>query len=249
MQLSGRLRLTTLGDLLGAVLREKLTGTLELTEDKGPTAGNVHRLHLVQGHVVQVDTHETVQPIGEMLVRAGWFDAAHLVTYVDAARQSGVPLGKWLVDSGLVSTDAITEAVVRQLRTRLDRLFRVEDARVTFRLVQPRRRELDAPRWLEPSEYLIGRPRARDRKYGKDALAPGSTSAVDPQRQRDLALFGLKYDADDDAVRSAFRRLVRTYHPDRNPGATPFQLEAYRQRFIEMNAAYHRLVSVTRVAV
>jgi DnaJ-domain-containing protein 1 len=249
MQLSGRLRLTTLGDLLGAVLREKLTGTLELTEDKGPTAGNVHRLHLVQGHVVQVDTHETVQPLGEMLVRAGWFDAVRLVTYVDAARCSGVPLGKWLVDSGLVPSEAITEAVLQQIRSRIDRLFQVEDARVTFRLVQSRRRELDAPRWLEPGEYLAGRPRARDRKSATGAKSSRASTVVDPQRLRDLELFGLKCDADDDAVRSAFRRLVRTYHPDRNPGATPRQLETLRQRFIEMNAAYHRLVGVTRVAV
>jgi hypothetical protein len=249
MQLSGRLRLTTLGDLLGAVLREKLTGTLELTEDRGPTAGNVHRLHLVQGHVVQVDTHETVRPIGELLVRAGWFDAVHLVSYVEEARRAGIPLGKWLVDSGRVSAEAMKEAVLLQIRTRLDRLFRVEDARVTFRLVQPRRRELDAPRWLEPAEYLVGRPRARDRKSGRAAGSSRTTNPVALQRKRDLALFGLNIDAGDEAVRGAFRRLARAYHPDRNPGATPLQLEELRQRFIEMNAAYHRLVNAERIAV
>lgn len=54
MQLPGRLRLTTLGDVLGALHRERATGVLELTECDGARAGVTHRLHLVHGLVAEV---------------------------------------------------------------------------------------------------------------------------------------------------------------------------------------------------
>jgi hypothetical protein len=247
MQLSGRLRLTTLGDLLGKLLREKLTGTLELTEEKGPSAGRVHRLHLVLGHVVQVDTQKTVQRLGEMLAEAGWFEPSQLSDFVRTSAIRGVPLGQWLVDSGVVPSSAMVEAVVQQIRMRLDALFCVEDARVTFRLVQPRRRELDVPRTLEPREYLTGRPRARDRK-AESARSVREVSGVTPERRRDLLMLGLGPLADEQEIRSAFRRLARALHPDSHPEATVRQSESLRQRFIDVSASYHRLVSVTKMA-
>jgi hypothetical protein len=249
MQLSGRLRLTTLGDLLGKLLREKLTGTLELTEEKGPRAGRVHRLHLHLGHVVQADTDQTVQRLGEMLAEDGWFELRALEDYVRSAQARNVPLGQWLVDSGTVPAAAVVEAVVHQIRMRLDALFNVEDARVTFRLVQPRRRELDAPRRLEPREYLVGRPRARDRDR-ESATTSTSTRFVTltKERERDLRMLGLGPSATDADVRSAFRRLARALHPDSHVGAQERQLQSLRQRFVDVSAAYHRLVNVAKLA-
>jgi hypothetical protein len=52
--LPGRLRASTLGDLLGQMVRERVNGTLELREMKGPTAGVAHRIHLRNGLVVAV---------------------------------------------------------------------------------------------------------------------------------------------------------------------------------------------------
>jgi hypothetical protein len=60
MHLPGRLSSTTLGDLLGALHREGVTGLLELSELRGPRGltvpGRVHRIHLRAGLVVAVET-------------------------------------------------------------------------------------------------------------------------------------------------------------------------------------------------
>lgn len=262
MQLSGRLQLTTLGDLLGTVLREGLTGTLELTEEKGPSAGRVHRLYLDHGHVVQVETQRTISPLGELLASAGWLKPSEVADAVARARASGMALGRWLVSSGRVPEPAMVEAIVQQLRLRLDALFRVEDARVAFRVVQTRRRELDAPRFVSPGEYLSGRPRARDRST-KSAPTPSTRtqatrtqatrtqtagtqttrSQVTSLSRRDLLLLGLGADAGETEIRMAFRRFARAYHPDMHPTAGAAEREIWRRRFAEVSGAYHRLLS------
>lgn len=60
MQLPGRLSSTTLGDLLGTLHRERISGTIELCEIGSPAgrgvSGRVHRVHLRSGLVVAVDT-------------------------------------------------------------------------------------------------------------------------------------------------------------------------------------------------
>ncbi len=60
MNLSGRLRLTTLGDVLGAVYRDRASGVLEVVETDGPFSGRTHRIHFVEGLVQDV-----VSPSGE----------------------------------------------------------------------------------------------------------------------------------------------------------------------------------------
>ncbi|APR78644.1 Hypothetical protein A7982_03991 [Minicystis rosea] len=66
----GRLAATTLGDLLGALHRERVTGLLELTEIRGPRGctvpGRVHRIHLRMGLVAAVETPLAV-PVREAL--------------------------------------------------------------------------------------------------------------------------------------------------------------------------------------
>ena len=47
---------------------------------------------------------------------------------------------------------------------------------------------------------------------------------------------GVSRDADDAAIKSAFRKLAKKYHPDRNPGD-----EASEHRFKEVNSAYEAL--------
>jgi len=60
MQLPGRLSASTLGDLLGALHREGVTGLLELSEIRGPhgrtVPGRIHRIHLRGGLVLGVET-------------------------------------------------------------------------------------------------------------------------------------------------------------------------------------------------
>src|ERR1700761_9316566 len=60
MQLPGRLSSSTLGDLLGALHRARVTGLLELGEIRGPRGrtvpGRLHRVHLREGLVAAVET-------------------------------------------------------------------------------------------------------------------------------------------------------------------------------------------------
>lgn len=60
---------------------------------------------------------------------------------------------------------------------------------------------------------------------------------MDPQRAR--ACLGVSDDAGWDEVRSAYRRLVRTHHPDR--GRTPTEVAARTRRTAEVTAAYASL--------
>lgn len=60
MHLPGRLSSSTLGDLLGSLHRERISGTIELCESGGPfgrgVPGRIHRIHLRGGLVAAVDT-------------------------------------------------------------------------------------------------------------------------------------------------------------------------------------------------
>jgi molecular chaperone DnaJ len=54
---------------------------------------------------------------------------------------------------------------------------------------------------------------------------------------------GLSRDADDESIKSAFRKLAKEYHPDRNPGDAEAE-----QRFKEVNEAYEALKDPQRRA-
>src|ERR1700680_723321 len=62
MQLPGRLKATTLGDLLGALHRNSATGTLELVEDRGRS----HRVHLAAGLAAAVEVDCGAPPLAEI---------------------------------------------------------------------------------------------------------------------------------------------------------------------------------------
>jgi len=65
MQLPGRLRLTTLGDLLGALHRACASGILELVEIEGARAGRSHRVFFDSGLIDDVDTAFEQARLGE----------------------------------------------------------------------------------------------------------------------------------------------------------------------------------------
>ena len=76
VRISGRLSETTLGDVLGALFRARVTGLFRLTETTGATAGRVHGIYLSRGAVVFVDTQVKVAPLGEILRQRGLLDNA-----------------------------------------------------------------------------------------------------------------------------------------------------------------------------
>ncbi|MEB2312131.1 MAG: J domain-containing protein [Polyangiaceae bacterium] len=244
MQLPGRLAATTLGDLLGALHRERASGVLELVERSGASAGRAHRIVLDAGLVRDVETALGVPRVGEILRREGFIDggAARLL----ARRLVAAPTlraGEVLVGECGVSSGALGAALRFQLRARLDRLFELADGQIRFHVTGvPRPRERAVP--LSPHEFLHGRPRARGASRRAPAPSPATPSKRhDPVRARALTVLGLGPAADRASVQRAFRALAREAHPDRFPAASAEERETLRRRFAELSAAYHALVA------
>jgi DnaJ domain len=241
MKLPGRLRLTTLGDVLGALHRSGASGVLELTEDRGST----HRVYLSHGMVTQVETSLVRQRLGEVLAGQGFLGARALARL--ARRLLEAPsqrTGEILVEEGFATTELVSAGLRRQLRQKLEALFQLRDAQILFRV--PRSHE----QWrspLSPGEFLHGRPRARPRvraAAASDAARgrePRASAAPSGARSRAYATLGLLPGADRQAIQQAFRKLARSLHPDCFPNADASERARLLSRFAELSAAYHAL--------
>jgi len=243
MQLPGRLRSTTLGDLLGAIHRAGVTGTLELVEDRG----RMHHIHWMQGLVVAVEIDGASPSLAEVLRTEGAVQEDVLRLSLLRAIASRRLHGKVLIDDFRVAPARVGAALRRQMLARLSTLERLGDARVSFRVaVRPPRGALvgsephastqstwDTP--LGAYEFLHGRRRARER-----APAARDLRAADPAPWRTL---GLAPGADVSAVKRAYRRLARTVHPDLHPGVDDATRRLLQSRFVELTDAYRTIVS------
>jgi DnaJ domain len=250
MHLPGRLSTSTLGDLLGSLHRESITGIIELREICGPQGrgvpGRLHRVHLRGGLVVAVDTAFPVPPLGEILCREGLCrdEAVRLLmTHIEAGDRRAA--GEILVSAGLASAESIRTALRAQLRQRVDALFGVEDATIGFRTARP----LPGARGmapLGPSDFLHGRPRVRDRGRPQADDPPRSqvrpVAASDPC-ERARRLLGIPRGAGLGEVRRAFRKIAGSLHPDRLASAALEEQRKQAARFAELSAAYHLLVA------
>jgi len=236
MILPGRLRLTTLGDLLGAVYRDGATGVLELTEASGSRAGRTHRIQVVTGFVAAVETAIPTARLGTILERQGAVSGEALrLLPARLARFPGKRTGELLVASGDATRAAVDDALAEQRGERLDRLFELEDARVAFRVARPPGADPLDP--IGPAEFLHGRERLRDR----DGQSRAGVRR-DPVRARALSTLGLGDAADGADVQRAFRQLASRLHPDRFPRASGSERRDLMRRFAEVSAAYHALV-------
>lgn len=246
MRLPGRLSSTTLGDVLGALYRERATGVLELIEAAGGAAGRVHRIHVDEGLVDRVETPLGALRLGELLKREGFLgEDAQRRLLRGLAADPGRRSGEILVQEGLVTTTALRTALRRQLRTRLEALFSLGDAFVRFRIARPRSFTPQTGQALSPREFLYGRPRRRDREpraRPQRSASPPPARAVDPRREA-LNRLGLGEGADRRDVQRAFRKLAASVHPDRHPTASAEQRAELMRRFAELSAAYHALVA------
>ena len=119
-----------------------------------------------------------------------------------------------------------------EIQRALEPLYRLEDAELAFRVAQ-RRREVAT---LSPTEFLHGRPRARDRE------ATGAPE-LPLEKRRALATLGLAPGATATEVQEAFKRLASRVHPDRHPTAEPHEREALSAHFARRAQAYHALVA------
>ena len=246
MLLPGRLRQTTLGDLLGTVHRARANGTLELVEDLGRT----HRIHVAEGLVVAVEIDGAAATLAEVLRSSGQVDEATLRRSLLRAITSQRLHGEVLVREFRLSETIIDEAVRRQMTGRLARIEQLRDAQVMFRvtLKAPRGAVVDKP--LAKTLFLVGRSRYRDRDEASaterrsafHGHRPPATPVQEPVSSA-WRVLGVAPGADTTEIKRAYRRLARTYHPDLHPEATDPERRALAERFTALTNAYRALVA------
>lgn len=78
-------------------------------------------------------------------------------------------------------------------------------------------------------------------------LSPGQRAAIDCLVR--LGAGSLDACSSDREIRSAYRNLVRRYHPDTHPGAGPFEVAALARQFAELTEAYRLLIGPSRSLV
>lgn len=246
MHLPGRLKSTTLGDLLGALHRSASTGTLELTE----ASGRVHRVHLSEGHVTAAEVDRASASLAEILRRQDEIDEDTLRRSLLRAMASRRLHGEVLVRDFHLSPSVVGRALRRQVMLRLQILEELGDAQIGFRVTvrPPRGALVDEP--LAAPEFLPGRRRMRDRvadqasgTFRSNAATSSLPGGWDPARASAFRALGVSFNADPTEIKQAYRRLVRTYHPDMHPEASHDERRTLSSKFAEVTAAYRTLVA------
>ena len=237
MHLPGRLRSTSLGDLLGTLHRAGATGTLELAEMRG----RVHRIHMLRGYVAAVELDGASASLAEMLRRRQAADEDTLRRSLLRAMSSRRLHGEVLVRDFRLSPSVVDDALRAQLQNRLEALEQLTDAQICFRVAirAPRGALTDVP--LRANEFLGGRRRARDRSHDAHSSVPAAAAArprVDACR-----VLGVSDGADPTEVKRAYRKLVHATHPDLHPLATADEKRALAARFQQITEAYKQLVA------
>lgn len=229
MQLPGRLRDTTLGDVLGTLHRGKATGVLELTE---PAFGATHRVYLASGCVTACESPRGLV-LAEWLLRDG-VDAAVLRQSLQQAAAAGELHGRVLVTRWQIEEKQVDRALRAQILARLNVLEGLPDATLRFRAAIRPPRSSSTP--LGTQEMLGGR---RRRRAGKGSGEP----TVAATRAAAAARLGISPSADRAAVTRAFRNLVADRHPDRNARDGEAVVRQRNNELREIVEAYRVLVA------
>jgi hypothetical protein len=242
VKLPGRLRSTTLGDLLGTLHRARANGTLELIDDRERS----HRVHVNAGLVVAVEVDGSAATLADFLRKERAVDEDVLRRSLLRALASRRLLGEVLVNDFRISPSVVGAALRRQIAVRLQFLEQLADARVGYRVAirTPRGALTDRP--LAPNEFLQGRRRARDRSTEHTSEVRIRTFRVDPRRAAALRTLGLPDDGeavDPGDVKRAYRKLARETHPDLHPAASDEERRHLSVRFAAATAAYQTLVA------
>jgi len=235
LRVPASLESTTLGDVLGQMMRSCASGALYLVETGSARAGRAHRVHLREGRPVVVASEG--DRIGELLAARGLVDEEAVQRASAHQRLGDRRLFGELVAALCSAPSSDVEAcLLTQTRARLDRLFGLEGAQLSFfatnfegGLEGAFGRAARAASPLSPAEYLHGRPRRRG--AGRRPSLRGD--------EPDAVLLGVAPDASAEMLRRAFRKRAFELHPDR---ATDADERAVRQQLLaKVSAAYHRL--------
>lgn len=244
VQLPGRIERSTLGDVFGALFRARITGTLELVEPDATT----HRVHFSQGLISGIEAGRGSPRLGAIL-RAMGVLSLEAQTELERRAVSGFdqPLGETLVASKLLPRAALEAALKKQVTTRLESLYAIASARLSFRVQSRNQRNSTV---LQAKEFLHDRPRKRRpaARTLSSAVSPGSaaeSARADHPRTRAeaLAVLGLPLGSNADDVRAAFRRLASELHPDRHGNRSFEERADIIHQFAQASAAYHLLVA------
>jgi hypothetical protein len=219
MQLPQDYRATTLGDLLGPLLRAEASGELEVAENSGRT----HRILLHRGAVAGVQADVATPSLAEVFAQQSTLPADVLKRSVLRALASGRLHGEVLVRDFGVPEQLVESALIAQAQAVLAAIERVPAGRVRFRAVGSSGRVRPLPRLLAPSEFLRGRVRARDgraaparsgaaRTIWPEAALGDSDAVVQARRH-----LGVGSGATRSEIRAAYAASVRALHPDLRP--------------------------------
>jgi DnaJ-domain-containing protein 1 len=242
MRIPGRLRSSTLGDILGTAHRESACGAVELVESSGRT----HRVHLLRGLVTSVEVDRASPSLAEMLRRDDVLGEDVIRRSLLRALSSRRLHGEVLVEEFRISPSVVDLALRKQIQNRLHLLENLTDAQVHFRVtVRPPRGSMQEKPLLAP-EFLHGRKRARDREVWSSSDRPGDrvrTAQNDAARAHALRVLGLSGNESVDEVKRVYRKLAVTLHPDAHASASLEQQQEYSTKFQEVVRAYQALVA------
>lgn len=229
LQLPSCLSQSTLGDVLGRLHREALSGVLQVV-----AASETHEIELQNGLVVRVSVAADSPRLGEALRQAA-SDDRHFVRALRLAlarARDERPLGERLLAVGATSQVAVSQTLQELHHARLNALFALECGQLRFRLLH---RPTASSLVLGPALFLHHRKRYRDR-------FPSRKVPLGAEVARAYAVLGLTPGADLMRVNAAFRRLVIERHPDKVANLGNEAMERATRRFRDCVQSHRVLV-------
>ncbi len=237
--LPGRLEATTLGDLLGALHRERRTGSLEIVE-RGAGA-RTHRVFVADGLVTAVELDRASPSLGDLLRKERALDEETLRRSLLRALAQRRLHGEVLIRDFHLSPEVVGRALRTQLGLRLHALDKLADSDIRFRVAVRAPREALVPP-LEPADFLHGKRRKRDEAERTPQARAVAFATESLEKREARRLLGLGPLATLDDAKRAYRELVRKTHPDLFPRATTEERRELGKRLAAATKAYRLLV-------
>jgi hypothetical protein len=138
--LKGDLAVMSLPDVVIWLANRQKTGMLVITR-----GGVSKQVGLQGGNVTQSSSDDPRERLGQHLMNFGYISEQQLTVAFQTQQETGVPLGRVLIASGVMDEDRLTKALNYKTRECLLDAFEWEQGTFEFRDDAPRETELDAP--------------------------------------------------------------------------------------------------------